>query len=322
MSGGELRNVGASIRARLLKKSRETGEDFQFLLQRYVAERFLYRLGKSQHRERYVLKGAMLLVLWGEAVYRPTRDLDFTGYGSSLADDVRSTIREICEIQVADDGVIFDSREIAIESIREHGEYDSLRARFKATLDRARIRMQIDIGFGNAIQPAPTYAHYPTLLDAPPPQIRVYPREAVVAEKLHAMVVLGQRNSRYKDFYDLHTLAQHLAFDGEHLTRAVIATFERRHTTISRPLPVALTPRFYGHAGRAEQWRSYLDRNELPGAPSDFGAVGELLLSFLRKPWDTMAGGSGFTGSWSQGGPWGHELKLDDESLASSKGVE
>ena len=304
MTRGEPRNLGPSIRARLLNKSRETGEDFQFLLHRYAAERFLYRLGESRHRERYVLKGAMLLVLWGEAVYRPTGDLDFTGYGSSLADDVRSTIREICEIQVANDGVIFDSREIAIESIREHGEYDSLRARFKATLDRARIRMQIDIGFGNAIQPPPTDAHYPTLLDTSPPQIRIYPREAVIAEKLHAMVTLGERNSRYKDFYDLHALVKNFAFEGDHLVRAVVATFDQRRSTIAQILPVALTPRFYDEADRAEQWRGYLDRNGLPGAPSDFRIVGERLLSFLREPWDAMARRSGFTASWSQGGPW------------------
>ena len=307
MTRRERRNVGASARARLMNRSRETSEDFQFLLERYARERFLYRLGESQHRERYVLKGAMLLALWDEAVYRPTRDLDFTGYGSSLANDVRSAIRDICETPVADDGIAFDSGDIVIEPSREHEEYDGLRALFWAKISSARIRMRIDIGFGNAIQPPPTDAHYPTLLDAPHPRIRVYPREAVVAEKLHAMVVIGERNSRYKDFYDLHALAQHFAFEGDHLVRAIGATFEKRRTTISQTLPVALTPQFYDDANRARQWRIYLERNKLPGTPSDFATVGDRLLLFLGEPWDAMARESEFTGNWSAGGPWQHE---------------
>ena len=305
MTGAVPRNVGASVRARLLRRSRETGEDFQFLLQRYAAERFLHRLGESPHRERYVLKGAMLLALWGGAFYRPTRDLDFTGYGSSRADDVRSAIRDICAIPVPDDGIAFDGGEISIDPIREHGEYDSLRARFDVRLAGARIRMQIDIGFGNAIEPPPVDTDYSVLLDAPRPRIRVYPPEAVVAEKLHAMVTLGERNSRYKDFYDVYALSQHLSFDGECLTRAVNATFERRGTAISRTLPVALTPRFYADADRAERWRNYVNRNHLPGAALDFGAVGERLISFLGERWIAMARRSVFTRSWPKGGPWG-----------------
>ena len=301
------RNVGASVRARLMNRSRATGEDFQFLLQRYAAERFLYRLGESEHRERYVLKGAMLLVLWGEAVYRPTRDLDLSGYGSSLANDVRSTLRDICDTPAADDGVVFDSGNIGVESFREHQEFDGFRALFWARISGARIRMRIDIGFGNAIQPPPIDADYPTLLEDSRPRIRVYPREAVVAEKLHAMVVLGGRNSRYKDFFDLHALAQHSSFEGENLLRAMGATFDQRRTEITQNLPVALTPRFYGADERSEQWRTFLERNELPEAPPDFGIVGEGLLSFLREPWDAMACGSGFIGTWPAGGPWGNE---------------
>ena len=306
MTHGKRRNVGASVRARLMNRSRETSEDFQFLLERYARERFLYRLGESQHREHYVLKGATLLVLWGEAVYRPTHDLDFAGYGSPLADDVRSAIGDICETKVDDDGVLFDSEDIKVKPIRAHEEDVGFRALFWANISSARIRMQIDIGFGNAIQPSLLDADYPTLLDASRPQIRVYPREAVVAEKLHAMVVLGEQNSRYKDFYDLYSLAQHTGFDGEPLMRTIGATFKRRSTTIFQNLPVALTPRFYDDADRAEQWRTYLDRNDLPGIPSDFGIVGERLLSFLREPWDAMAHESEFSGSWSEGGPWRH----------------
>lgn len=304
MTRGPLRNVGASVRARLLKRSRGTGEGFQFLLQRYAAERFLHRLGESPYRERFVLKGAMLLALWSEAIYRPTRDLDFTGYGSASPDDIRSAIRDICAVPVTDDGIVFNCEGLVLQPIRGQDEYDGIRMRFDALLDGARIPMRIDIGFGNAIQPPPIDAHYPALLDVPRPRIRVYPREAVVAEKLHAMVVLDERNSRYKDFYDVHALVRHFAFEGEHLVRAVVATFERRRTTLSRDLPVALTPRFYADAGRAKQWRNYVNENELPGVPSDFDVIGERLLSFFAEPWAAMARRATFAGRWSAGGPW------------------
>ena len=304
MTRGSLRNVGASVRARLLERSRGTGEGFQFLLQRYAAERFLHRLGESPYRERFILKGAMLLALWSEAIYRPTRDLDFTGYGNALPDDIRSALRDICAVPVADDGIVFNCEVLTLESTRGQDEYDGIRTRFDAMLDGARLPMRIDIGFGNAIQPPPIDTHYPALLDLPRPRIRVYPREAVVAEKLHAMVVLDERNSRYKDFYDVHALVRHFAFEGEYLVRAVVATFERRRTTISRDLPAALTPRFYADAGRAERWRNYVNGNELPGAPLDFGVIGERLLSFFAEPWAAMARRATFAGNWPAGGPW------------------
>ena len=306
MTDRQLRNIGASVRARLLERSRNTGEGFQFLLQRYGAERFLHRLGESPYRERFVLKGAMLLALWGESIYRPTRDLDFTGYGSSFPDDIRSAIRDICSVPVTDDGIVFNYEALTIGPIRGQDEYDGLRARFDATLDGARIRMRIDIGFGNAIQPPPIDARYPVLLDSPCPRIRVYPREAVVAEKLHAMVTHGELNSRYKDFYDLHALAQHFGFDGKLLVRAIGATFEQRRTSVFQALPVALTPPFYADAGRAERWSGYLDRNSLPGAPSEFGTVGDRLQAFFGEPWAAMAQGSAFPGTWPAGGPWQH----------------
>jgi hypothetical protein len=197
------------VRDRLLDRTRQTGEDFRFLLHRYAAERFLHRLGESAYRDRYVLKGAMLFPLLGGSIYRATGD----------------------------------------------------------TLGVARIPMRIDIGFGNAIEPPATEALYPTLLDMPAPRIRAYPPESVVAEKLHAMVVLGERNSRYKDFYDLYILARQFAFDGVRLTAAIAATFERRQTAIEAALPVALAPRFYADDAQGAQWRAYVARSSLPGAP-------------------------------------------------------
>jgi type I restriction enzyme S subunit len=294
----------ASVHARLLTRSRETREDFQFLLQRYAAERFLYRLGESPHRDRYILKGATLFAIWGSAIYRGTRDLDFTGYGTNEVGGVLAAIRDICAVPVADDGISFDTGTLTAKPIREQVEYDGLRVQFQARLGVARIPMQVDIGFGNAIEPPPTESDYPSLLDLPLPRIRAYPQEAVVAEKLHAMVVFGERNSRYKDFYDLYVFARQFPFDGDRLTTAIAATFERRRTTVELALPAVLTPRFYTEDERAQQWSAYLARNRLPGAPADWAAVGELLQAFLAEPWRAVADGRAFSDTWLLGGPW------------------
>lgn len=298
------RNLAASIHRRLLNGARERGEDPHFILQRYAAERFLYRLGISPHRGQLVLKGAMLFALWGGSVYRPTRDLDFTGYGSDEIEVVLGRIREICSVTAPDDGMTFDATTLRAEPIREEAEYGGFRVLFEARLGTAQVRMQVDVGFGNAIEPPAKDSDYPTLLDAPAPHIRAYPQEAVVAEKLHAMVVLGERNSRYKDFYDLQVLARQFPFDGATLAGSIAATFKRRHTSIDAELPAALVPRFYADGPRAEQWRAYLTRNALPGASADFGAVGEVLQEFLGPPWAALVAQTPFSGNWRPNGPW------------------
>jgi hypothetical protein len=304
MTKRPITNVVASVRDRLLNRSRQTGEDFQFLLQRYAAERLLYRLGQSAHRARFVLKGAMLFALWGGSVYRPTRDLDFTGYCNSDADAVIAAIKEVCAVSVPDDGLVFDTATVTAEPIRDEAEYGGLRVRLRALLGNARIEMQIDIGFGNAIEPGADDVQYPTLLDAPAPNIRAYPREAVVAEKLHTLVVLGERTSRIKDLYDLYSLAAQFPFDGAKLTRAIAATFERRKTTIGSTLPAGLTTRFFADDGRATQWRAYLDRNKLPGAPRNFALAGERIQAFLGPVWSALAAVDKFTDTWRPSGPW------------------
>ncbi len=298
------RNLAASIHRRLLNGARERGEDPQFILQRYAAERFLYRLGESQHREQLVLKGAMLFALWGGLAYRPTRDLDFTGYGSDEIENVLDRIRDICSVAAPDDGMFFDATTLRANPIREEAEYGGVRIVFEARLGNAQVRMQVDVGFGNAIEPRATDAKYPTLLDGPAPHIRAYPHEAVVAEKLHAMVVLGERNSRFKDFYDLHVLARQFPFDGATLAGSIAATFERRRTTIDAALPTALAPRFYADGNRTEQWRAYLTRNALPGAMRDFGGIGEQLQAFLGPPWTALVARTLFSGVWRPAGPW------------------
>ncbi len=299
-----IRNRAHSTHERLLHQARERHEDPQLFVQRYVAERFLYRLGTSSHRERFVLKGAMLFVAWGGSIYRPTRDLDFTGYGSSEVDALRQALHEICELPGGDDDIEFDASTLVIEPIQGPEEYGGLRAVFDARLAAARIRTQIDVGWGDAVEPPPEDIDYPTLLDAPAPRIRSCPREVVIAEKLHAMKVLGELNSRFKDFHDLYVLARDFTFEGARLCRAITATFERRRTAIDSTVPLALTASFYADGERATRWRTFLERNGLVGVPSDFAPVGEMLNRLLAAPWIACAESRESVATWSAGGPW------------------
>jgi hypothetical protein len=183
------------VHARLLAGAEARGENFNVSLQRYVAERFLYRLGASRYRERFVLKGARLFPVWGGSLYRATRDLDLAGYA---ADDSRSLVaimQEICAVSCPEDGLAFQSGTVRAEPIRDLSEYRGFRVKVEALLGTARLTLQIDIGLGDAIEPPARDEDYPVLLDGPAPRIRAYPREAVIAEKLHAMVVFGAANS-------------------------------------------------------------------------------------------------------------------------------
>ena len=294
----ELRNIGASVRARLLDRARTERSDFQILLTRYALERLLYRLSISPHRDRFILKGAMLFVTWVADPFRPTRDLDLLGSGDNTAEAIAETFRAICAHAVADDGVIFDVAALEAAPIREEAEYGGVRVRTTATIDGARIPIQVDIGFGDAVTPAPVEIDYPTLLDAPAPQLRAYPVETVVAEKFEAMVTLGMANSRLKDFYDLWLIAQTFKFGRSTLSDAVQRTFERRGTALPADIPVGLTDEFA--AARAVQWRAFLTRERMAAAPDGFTTVIADLHGFLMP----LLVGSNADLVWPTGGPW------------------
>ena len=302
MSGREIGRA-ESIRRRLRNELRARGEDVAFGLQRYAVERFLYRLGRSEQRERFVLKGATLFAIWGTA-YRPTRDIDFTGYGSSDPQNVTDAFREICNTPDDVDEFVFDTDTITAVPIRDDSEYHGLRIKIRARLGESHIPIQVDVGFGNAIVPGPEEKEYRTILGDPPPRILAYPPESVVAEKLHAMVTLGERNSRYKDFYDLHAIARAFPFERSTLVRAVRATFERRATPIAAETPAALAGRFYASDARAQQWRAYVTRNGLDGVPQGFELVGDVVIGFLRPLWEDIGAGRAPAGDWPPGGPW------------------
>jgi predicted nucleotidyltransferase component of viral defense system len=252
-----IQNMGASVRARLQNISRERNQTFQLVLTYYVLERLLYRLSLTQHRDSFVLKGAMLITKWFADPLRPTQDLDLLGLGSVDPDKMVSTFREICAVPF-DDGVIFDVEGVEIDRIREELEYGGLRIKTNATVDGARVRVVIDIGFGDATEPGLTEMDLPVLLDFPASHLRAYARETVIAEKFQAMVMLGRANSRMKDLYDIWVLSRTYEFKGDNLARAIAATFARRKTEIPSEPPDALTRAFADDPAKIQQWNSFV----------------------------------------------------------------
>jgi len=274
--------LAASIHARLLNRAKARGEDFNLILTRYALERFLYRLSRVPAREAYWLKGAMLFDLWFDVPHRPTRDADFLGFGPMDTEALASTIREICGV-VVHDGMAYDSESITVEEIREEARYGGLRVRLLGLLGNARCVVQLDVGYGDAVTPGPEEAVYPTLLDdQPPPRLRVYPRAAVVAEKLEAIVSLGMANSRMKDYFDLRALAREGALDARQLGDAIAATFQRRGTDVPVEVPLGLSDEFARDAAKRAQWKAFLGKNRLEAPTLD--EVVEEVRRFVAEP--------------------------------------
>lgn len=238
------RNAAASVRARLLNRARDTEQDFSLVLTRFAIERLLYRVSISTYANQFLLKGALLFDLWFDVPLRPTRDVDFLGFGSADLPQIESAFREICTIE-CDDGVAFQTETVHASEIRKDASYAGVRITLLSLIDRARCKIQIDVGFGDAVTPGPMNVEYPVMFDEfAAPKLRAYPRYTVVAEKLEALSSLGMANSRMKDYFDLWVLARHIDFDGDPLRQAVTATFDRRGTALTGQAPIGLTDAF------------------------------------------------------------------------------
>lgn len=299
------RNLAASVRQRLMNKAREQHEEFGGVLTRYGVERLLYRLSQSPYRDQFILKGAMLFQLWGGQPHRPTRDLDLLGRGDPAPDRFREILRDICRQGVVDDGLVFRVDSVQVEQMKADEEYQGLRLKLQAQLEAARIPIQIDVGFGDAVSPGPEEVTYPTLLEMPAPTLQAYPRETVVAEKFQAMVALGIANSRMKDFYDVWTLAQRFAFSGPDLASAIRATFERRKTALPDQAPLALTPEFAEDSQKLVQWQAFLRRANLDAQRAELPMIAEDLRAFLMPPTAALVASNAFEMNWAPNGPWG-----------------
>lgn len=277
------KNIAASVRQRLLEESKRRNSDFDAILVRFAVERVLFRLSQSRHANRFVLKGAMLFAIWGDNTHRPTRDMDLLGFGSSDADEVAVMFRELLALDVGDDGLVFDQDSLSVGPIRALDGYGGLVVKFLASLDRARISVQIDIGYGDVITPAPETVDFPNLLpDFEAPRIRAYPAYTVFAEKFEATIRLGDANGRMKDFFDLWFLTKKFTLDPETLRAAIAATFERRGTVL--PPKVSLrpfTPEFAQLKGTA--WKQFLSRNGIPEPEGNFAQMLSHLQAYLAR---------------------------------------
>lgn len=257
-------NVAASVRARLLNVAKIQGVDFNQVLVRFALERILYRLTQSQHADRFLLKGALLFTLWYDMPHRATRDADLLGFGASDLTSVSETFRDIAAVSV-DDGIAFDPASVTVEEIRKEAGYGGVRVIIAGELAKARCKTQIDVGFGDAVTPAPVDSVYPVLLeDLPAPKLRAYPTYTVIAEKLHAIALLGMTNSRLKDYFDLSVLLERETLDTDLLAQAIKATFERRGMSLPDVVPVGLTDEFAHDSSRQSLWLAFLKKNELP----------------------------------------------------------
>lgn len=266
-------NIAASVRARLLNVARAEEADFNQVLVRFALERLLYRLSQSEHAERFLLKGALLFTLWYDMPHRATRDADLLGFGASDLQSVAQTFREIVSISV-DDGIDFDPASIVAEEIRKDAGYAGARVTIRGNLSGARCKSQIDIGFGDAVTPGPVDAVYPVMLrDLPAPRLRTYPVYTVIAEKLHAIALLGMTNSRLKDYLDLAVLLERETLETGTLATAITATFNRRGMAVPDTWPIGLTDEFANDASRQALWRAFLTKNKL-----QHGSLPDILL--------------------------------------------
>ena len=289
-------NLSASILARLLTLAKQRGDDYNLLLNRFGMERLLARVSMSPHADRFLLKGALLFALWYDTPHRPTKDADLLGFGPGDEANLIATFRDIAAMDLGD-GIVFDADSVKADAIREDNTYGGTRITLVARIGSARCALQIDVGFGDAVTPGPQTVAYPTLLgDFPAPALRVYPVYTVIAEKYQAMVMLGQANSRMKDFFDLAVIARRTELDGATLAAAMAATFSRRQTALPTERPLALTQQFSEDAAKLRQWQAFLNKNRIEAA--SLGDTVALLDDLLWPPTEVAATGSQATAAW------------------------
>ena len=302
MAKKETKDIASSVKARLTSLAKERGEDVQSVLVRYGVERFLYRLSVSEYNDRFLLKGAALFSLWFDAPHRPTKDLDLLGFGPSDIPSMEDTIKSICRIET-EDGLEFLTDTVRGEPIREKEAYQGVRIKFTAKLGQARIPLQVDVGFGDAVTPKPEIADFPTLLDLPAPRLMVYPKETVVAEKFAAMVRFGEANGRMKDFWDVNYLIEEFEFEGELLQQALRATFENRNIPFPTALPIALRDEFAENPMIVARWNAFINRNRIERSRDLSQVIGQLRL-FLKPIVHAEAAMQLLTSNWKPGRAW------------------
>lgn len=295
-----LANVAASVRQRLLNRARESGRPFAELLQYYTMERFLYRLAVSEHRDKFVLKGALMLRVWHAPEARPTMDIDLLG--QLQQNEVVQVVTDVCQEEVEVDGLVFDPQTLTTEAITEDADYEGVRVRLRGFLGTARVMVQLDVGFGDTAF-TEEIADYPSLLGMSQPRLRGYSRESSIAEKFEAMTKLGRLNSRMKDFYDIWLLSRQFTFEGERLTEAVAQTFHKRGTPVEGR-PDALTRAFANDPNKVLQWRAFLRKGQLDNVPDVLSEVVMAIAEFLEPVATAQAKDRPFLLHWTPARGW------------------
>jgi hypothetical protein len=298
------KNVVASVLARLRNVAQEESLSFNDILQSYVNERFLSRLSRSPHVDTVLLKGALMLRVWGVPRARPTMDIDLLRRGVADQATLVRLVEQCAAVSDPSDGVIFEAATISVEPIRDATEYVGTRIRLHARLDNVRQTVQIDFGVGDAVHPEPQVIDYPVLLTSPPVRLNAYPVEAAIAEKFEAMVHLDMQNSRMKDFYDIWILSRTLAFSGPALSQAIRSTFERRQTSVPAVAPAALTSKFCTEPVHARQWAAFVRRIGEPALANEFSQVVADLAEFLMPAAKAAATSAEYPVRWEPLGPW------------------
>ncbi len=296
-------DIAASVRQKLLNYSRERKEDFILVLTRYAQERLLYRLSKSEYTGDFVLKGGLMFLVWEDNPYRPTRDMDLLGYGEDSSSRMIEVFKSLCDMEFPD-GLVFDTDFVKAKEIRGQRGYNGIRIELRASLQKALIPLQIDIGFGDAVFPESETNEFPTILNMPSPFLQTYSRYSVVAEKYEAMVKLGIANSRMKDFSDIWMMSKMFTFDGIATSEAMRATFERRNTEIPHSLPLALSNSFADDSVKKIQWLAFNKRSRSTASPGSLEELITFIRYFLMEPTMSCHSELPFNKEWLSGGPW------------------
>jgi len=300
----DIKNMQASIRSRLKNKTKEINRPFSEILQYYGIERFLYRFSQSKYAERFILKGALMFMVWQIPERRTTLDIDFSARLDNKIVSIEKVIKDICKVPVTPDGLMFDPKTIRGQKIKENAEYEGVRVKFRGFLERTRISMQIDVGFSDIIYPKPRIINYPVILDLPRPHLKGYPVESVVSEKFEAMIKLGLLNSRMKDFYDIWLLMGQFDFNGSKLAEALKRTFEHRKTLLPADKPLFTEEIYDGKSDRQTLWNAFLKKGDTTHAPKELSATAKAIEEFLIKPLEAIKNGQAFNKDWNAPGLW------------------
>lgn len=300
----EIKNIEASVRAKLHNKRKEAGIPFAEILRNYAMERFLYRFSQSEFSDKFILKGALLFTVWEVTDRRTTLDIDLLAHYSNKITEIEKVVKNICKVNVQPDGIHFDANSVSGTKIKEDADYEGVRVKFIGFLGKSKIPMQIDIGFGDIIHPAPKKIKYPVILDFPAPKLKGYSIESVVSEKFEAMVKLGLLNSRMKDFFDLWLMIRRFNFKGTNLTEALKKTFNHRKTALPEKKPLFAEEIYDENSDRQVLWKAFLTKGQIKHAPEKLGTTAKAIEKFLIKPLTAMAKGEKFNSQWNASGPW------------------